>query len=143
MQKSDQSAIFNLFHDGTFLSFRREAEDINFCIEIQYLAAMVNPAYTHFMGSFKNCRQFSLRLWEEEKKYDEDIDLISTLLMNMEISNSTFENTQVIVHCISEVEGHAGSSLIFSCENVILFDEGQREVTFSELQVVSHRYWNP
>jgi hypothetical protein len=28
MQKSDQSAIFNIFHDGTFLSLQREADDI-------------------------------------------------------------------------------------------------------------------
>jgi hypothetical protein len=143
MQKADQSTIFNILHDGTFLSFQREVDDIHFRVEIRYLAAMVYPTYTSFTGIFKNCQQFLLQLWEEEKKYYEDIDVISTILMNAEISSSTFEDTQVIVQCLNEEEGHAGSSLIFSCESVILFDEGQREVTFDELQEISHRYWNP
>jgi hypothetical protein len=142
MQKSDQSAIFNIFHDGTFLSVQREADDIVFRIEIQYLAAMIDPAYSYFTGIFKNCRQFLLQLWGEDKKCYEDIDRISMLLMNMEISRSIFENTQVVVHCLSEEEEHVGSSLIFSCESVMLFDEGQRGVTFDELQEISRRYWN-
>ncbi len=141
MQKSDQSTICNIFHDGTFLSFQREVDGIHFRIEIQYLAAMIDPAYTYFTGTFKNCRQFLLQLWEEEKKYYEDIDIISTLLMNMEIYSSTFEDAQVVVHCLREEEEHAGSSLIFSCESVIIFDEGQREVTLGELQEISCRYW--
>ncbi len=142
MQKSDQSAIFNILHDGTFLTFQKEADGIDFRIEIQYLAAMVDPTYTYFTGVFKNCQRFLLQLWEDEKKYYEDIDLISTLLVNMEISSSSFEKMRVFIHCISEEKEHAGASLIFICESVILFDEGQREVTLSELQELGCRYWS-
>jgi protein tyrosine phosphatase len=141
MLKSDQTAIFNIFHDGVFLSLEREKENMHFQIQIQYLAEMIDPMYTYFTGVLQNCRHFSLQVWNDENRNYEDIDMISSLLMNLEISRAVFENENVLVHCLSEENGNAGGSLIFSCENIVIFDEGKRKISIEELQEIYHRYW--
>lgn len=63
-----QSAIFNTFHDGGFLFLRRNKRDIDFQIEIQYLASIIDPTYTYFQGTLINCHQCAFEPWVRKKR---------------------------------------------------------------------------
>lgn len=136
-----QSTIFNAFHDGSFLLLRRNKRDIEFQVEIQYLASTIDPTYTHFRGTLINCRQCAFDLWDEEKARYEDLDVISGLLIDMEISNARYEGDHVYVHCLGD-QNYSGGTLSFACDAIRIFDEGGKELSIDELCALAEQYWN-
>jgi hypothetical protein len=58
--------------------------------------------------------------------------VISTLLINMEISNARFEGGYVYVHCLGD-QNYSGGTLSFSCDAIGIFDKGDKEFSLDEL----------
>jgi|GEM_PF-1410954 hypothetical protein len=135
-----QSAIFNTFHDGGFLFLRRNKRDIDFQIEIQYLASIIDPTYTYFQGTLINCHQCAFEPWGKEKARYEDIDSINTAIIDMEISNARVEDNRLYIHCLGDQQT-IGGSLSVSCDSIAIFDEGGKEILVDELLELARRYW--
>jgi hypothetical protein len=138
MNKLQQTTLFNLFHDGSVLSLHRKKQDIELHIDIQYLAEIVDPAYTYFRVVLQNCRECALRLWDDEERYYDDEHIMNMLLRDMEIARASIEHDQVHVHCVGGPK-NPGGSLIISCGSILLFDEGGQEIMLASLQEVARR----
>lgn len=66
MLREVQADIFDKFHDGSFTKFLRCNEDVDFIIDIQYLAETVNSKFTSFSGKLKNCSKLEFIVWGKE-----------------------------------------------------------------------------
>lgn len=136
-----QSHVFNLFHDGCFTSIRRAENNIEFQVEVQYLAEMIDPAYTYLLGVLRNCQYCVFELWTNDQTHYEDINVINELIANMEISDASHENERISVHCLGDQKS-IGGTLVFVCDEILLFDEGGKAIALEELQKMTRRYWD-
>jgi hypothetical protein len=134
----DQRDFFSIFHDGDFTTLQRKGNDIEFQVEIAYLAEIRDPTYTTFSVALKNCHYCALEIWD--KMRDEDINVINTYIKDMEIRSANCENNQIHVICADYFQS-SGGYFIFSCERVVVFDEGGKEITLDELKDIATRYW--
>jgi hypothetical protein len=136
----EQCGFFTLFHDGGFTPFQRKGNDIEFQVDIAYLAEIIDPTYTYFSTTLKNCRYCAFESWDDKKVRDEDVNAINTYIEDMEILSANCENNQMHVMC----HGHRksiGGYFIFLCDSMVVLDEGGKEVTFDELKGIARRYW--
>lgn len=140
IQKSEeQCRLFNTFHDGGFTSFQRRGNDIEFQVDIAYLAELIDPTYTYFSAILKNCHYFAFESWGDDKVHDEDINAINTYIEDIEILRANCENNQLHVICHGQRKS-VGGSVIFLCDRIVVLDEGGKEATFDELDEIARRY---
>ncbi|GHO50936.1 hypothetical protein [Ktedonospora formicarum] len=145
MDKDQQVDVFNIFHDGGIVQLQRKnTNDIELQVDILYLAEMVNPTYTHFIAILKSCGSFFFDTWERDntsKRYD-DVQELQTLLEDMDVLSAEYKDGVIEVCCWSDDEKIAGGLLSFSCEDIALFDEGGKEMSFVELEAIARQYWD-
>lgn len=132
--------IFNMFHDGDFVSLERNNQDVGFQIEIQFLAELVQPDYTFFRGILKNCQICQFKRWEDTETIIEDIEVINALIKGMEILRARLDRGKIAVNCQGMKNENRGGDFIFACDDIELFDQGGRFVTEEELQVLSQKF---
>lgn len=135
---ADQCDFFSIFHDGSFTTLQRKGNDIEFQVDIAYLAEIIDPTYTTFSVALRNCHSCALEIWDKIR--DEDITVINTYIEDMEILSAICENNQVHVICAGHFKS-SGGYFIFSCERVVVFDEGGKEITLDELKDIATLYW--
>lgn len=144
MDKDQQVDVFNIFHDGGIARLRRKnTNDIELRVDILYLAEMVNPAYTHFTAILKNCSSIFFDTWEWDntsKRY-EDMHELHVLLEDMSVLGAEHKDGMIKVECALNDEKIAGGLLSILCEDIVLFDEGGKEMSFVALEAIARQYW--
>jgi len=136
----DQCDFFSIFHDGGFTTLQRKGNDIEFQVDIEYLAEIIDPTYTAFSVALKNCHYCAFESWDDNKVRDENLDSLNTYISDMEISKADCANDLINVVCLDSRK-NSGGFFFFSCGRVVVFDEGGREITLDELKDIASRYW--
>lgn len=134
-----QADIFDKFHDGSFTKFLRCNEDVNFIIDIQYLAETVNSKFTSFSGKLKNCSKLKFIVWGKELEAIDDLKTLGTL--DLEIISAKVTENKIAIGCYTS-DGNCGGDLVFKADDIMIFDEIGHEITNDELNNISQSYWN-
>lgn len=79
-----------------------------------------------------------IRTLGKEKARYENIESISTAIKDMEISNARIENDCLYIHCLGDQQT-IGGSLSVSCDAIVIFDEGGKEISVDELLELARR----
>ena len=142
MTKQEQAKLLSEFHDGAFEQFEIKGEDIEFQIEIRYLAEVITPSYTYFQIILKHCELFVLTLWDERNSFYEDFHVIGLLLGDKNILSAEVEDNYVGILCRG---GYStpGAYLKILCDSIVVFDGGGRHVTLDELIEISRQSYDP
>jgi hypothetical protein len=141
MVLEEQSDIFCIFHDGNFINFNQLHADIEFTVEIQFLARLINPAFTCFKGLLQNCAKLEYHVKDREQKTIWIIDDLDNLgLLRLEIAYAEFMDKHIAIGCYSHDEGYNGDLVIYT-ENIIIYDEMGREVTLNKLDEICNLGW--
>lgn len=139
MNTVDIVGILNVFHDGSFVVFSRSGQNIEFVVDIQYLAEKIHPTFKTFKGVFMDCENIVFRISGGKEVLITDLDIISKL--ELEISKAELEDERIKISCFSNKEG-TGGDLLITCEDFLIFDEVDMKVTFELLRKICHEYWN-
>ncbi|WFR57101.1 hypothetical protein QA584_26390 [Anaerocolumna sp. AGMB13025] len=134
-----QADIFDKFHDGSFTKFLRCNEDVDFIIDIQYLAETVNSKFTSFSGKLKNCSKLEFIVWGKEFEAIDDLKTLGTL--DLEIISAKVIDNKIAIEC-NTYDGNCGGDLILIADDIMIFDESGNEIIYDELNNISRRYWN-
>ncbi|MGN6713200.1 hypothetical protein [Anaerocolumna jejuensis] len=133
-----QADIFDKFHDGSFTKFIRCNEDVEFIIDIQFLAETVNTKFTSFSGKLKNCSKLEFIAWGKELEAIDDLKTLGTL--DLEIISAKVIDNKIAIGCYTS-DSNCGGDLVLKADDIIIFDESGHEITCDELNIVSQRYW--
>jgi hypothetical protein len=139
MNLEEQSDIFCIFHDGYFKQFNKIGNDIEFIVQIEYLAKIINPNFTIFKGLLKNCKRMEYEIKNENYTIIRDLDVLSKL--NLEIGYAKSDNLCIKVESYSDEE-QCGGNLIIVTENIIIFDESGQDILLNKLDEICKLYWN-
>jgi len=134
-----QADIFDKFHDGSFTKFLRCNEDVDFTIDIQYLAETVNSKFTSFSGKLKKCSKLEFIVWGKELKAIDDLKTLGSL--DLEIISAKLIDNKIAIGCYTS-GGNCGGDLVFIADDIIISDERGQEINFDKLNDISQRYWN-
>lgn len=134
-----QVDIFNNFHDGSISKFLRCNEDIDFIIDIRYLAETVNSKFALFSGKLKNCSKLEFILWGKEDEAIDDLKTLGTL--DLEIISAKVIDNKIAIGCYTS-GSNCGGDLVLKADDIMIFDESGHEITRDELNNISHCYWN-
>lgn len=134
-----QADIFDKFHDGSFTKFQRFNEDVNFIIDIQYLAETINSKFTSFSGKLKNCSKHEFIVWGKELEVMDDLNTIGTL--HLEIISAKVIDNKIAIGCYT-CDGNCGGDLVLIADDIMIFDESGHDITHDELNIISQSYWN-
>lgn len=135
----NQCNIFRAFHDGSFEKIIRNKSDIEFLIDIKYLAELVKPSFSFFKCKLKGCRKFEFHIWGEEGRIINDLNSLEKLYL--EILNAEVVDNYISIQCATNDES-CGGNLIFIAENIIIFDEDGQEISHNELDKLCKLYWD-
>jgi hypothetical protein len=138
MDTEEQKDIFNIFHDGSFTSFRQVDNDIHFEVDLEYLAQMFHPDYHLFKGILKNCRRLAFIFWDEV--IIEDRDAINALVDELEIARADCDADGVRVFCNRSVP-LLGGYFVVVCDAIHLFDEGGQATSIDDISKMCQDYW--
>jgi hypothetical protein len=134
-----QADIFDKFHDGSFTKFLRCNKDVDFIIEIQYLAETVNSKFTSFSGKLKNCSKLEFIVWGKELEAIDDLKTLGTL--DLEIISAKVIDNKIAIGCYTS-GGNCGGDLVLIADDIMILDESGHEITYDELNNISQSYWN-
>lgn len=134
-----QADIFNKFHDGRFTKFLRCKADVDFLIDIQYLAETVNSEFTSFSGKLKNCSKLEFIVWGKEHEGIDDLKILG--ILDLEIISAKAIDNKIAIGCYLS-GGNCGGDLVFIADDIVMFDESGQEINFDKLNDISKRYWN-
>jgi len=140
MENSKKATIFDMFHDGSFLSMSKSDQDVIFEIDIEYLAELIQSEYTTFSGILMKCQQYRFEPWEGGI-IEEDIRVISASIKGMEIGGGEPDKEMTVVKCLGGEKRHKyiGGDFIFSCDAIEIFDQAGLPVTFEKLEELSRK----
>lgn len=138
MFSQNQANIFCIFHDGSFTEFSKNQSDIEFTIDIQYLAELINPKFSVFKGKLKNCTKLQYHVWGKEHKVIYDLNTLGVLYL--EIAHAEVTDNYITVKCFSD-DVNCGGDLMIIADDIIIYDEAEQEVTFDKLKETSKLYW--
>lgn len=132
-----QADIFDKFHDGIFTKFLRCNEDVDFTIDIQYLAETVNMKYTSFSGKLKNCSKLEFIAWGKELEAIDDLETLGT--MDLKIISAKVIDNKIDIGCYT-YDGNCGGDLVLIVDDIMIFDESGHEIIYDELNNISQSY---
>lgn len=133
-----QAEIFNIFHDGCLIKFIRSQNDVEFIVDIQYLAELINSKYTLLKGVLKNCTKLELKQWGTEDSIICDLHTLE--LLNLEIISAEVIYNSISIKCYFN-GGNNGGELTLITDDIVLFDESGVELTFEMIYEASKCYW--
>ncbi|WP_160680559.1 hypothetical protein [Clostridium sp. C8-1-8] len=139
MNLENQATIFSIFHDGIFANFKTNSEDIEFTIEIHYLAQVMHPSFNLFKGVFKNCTKFEYHVWGEENSIIYTLDTL--IKLDLEINDAKVVDDHIEIICLTDDNNHGGNLLI-KAEDIILSDEDDHIITVNKLTEICKAYWD-
>ncbi|WML34972.1 hypothetical protein [Clostridium sp. OS1-26] len=138
MVLENQADIFSIFHDGSFTKFIKNQSDVEFIIEIEYLAELINPMFSLFKGKLKNCTKLEYHVWGEEHRI---IDNLSTLgALDLEVLYAEVKGNYIEAKCFDDE--NCGGDLVIVTDDIIIFDENNQEVLLNKLVEICKSYWN-
>jgi hypothetical protein len=139
MNLESQANIFSIFHDGSFANFKTNNEDIEFTIEIHYLAQMINPRFNLFNGILRNCTKFEYHVWDQENSIIYNLDTL--IKLDLEINDAKVVDDHIEIICLTDDDNHGGN-LIIKAEDIIISDEDNEEITVTNLTEICKAYWD-
>jgi hypothetical protein len=138
MRLDIQADMFNIFHDGCLIKFTRSQNDVEFTVDIQYLAEMINSKYSLIKGVLRNCTKLEFKEWGTEDSIIYDLHTLE--MMNFEIISAEVINDVVSIKCYFG-SGNNGGELILITDDIVLFDESGKKLTYEMISEASNRYW--
>lgn len=138
MVLKNQADILSIFHDGNFTKFIKNQRDVEFTIEIEYLAELISPMFSIFKGKLKKCTKLEYHVWGEEHMIIDNLNTLGTL--ELEISDVEVKGNYVGVKCLDDK--NCGGDLVIVTEDITIFDENNQEVTLNKLIEICKSYWD-
>jgi len=138
MKVADQRSIFNLFHDGSIIEIQKIKTGILLKMEIQYLAQMINSGYDNFLIELVNCSSFNFLNWENDSLIS---DLQEIAEMEPEVLSCSLQEINDLVIACNTFDGPGGCLNIIT-DNINIYDQSKKLVTFEQLDSISARYWD-
>lgn len=132
----EQIDMFNMFHDGTIIALVKEENSINFEIDIPYLAELINPEFSSFKGKLMECTEFCYKEWDEDSPI---ADLASIEKLDLGILDAKLHTEGSIV--VSCWNSNLGGELTIKAEDIIIYDQSNRMISYKELIDLCHSYW--
>lgn len=134
----NQADIFSIFHDGNFTKFIRNQRDVEFTIEIEYLAELINPIFSLFKGKLKNCTKLEYHVWGKEHVIIDNLNTLGAL--ELEVLDAEVKGNYIGVKCLDDK--NYGGDLVIVTDGITIFDENNQEVTLNKLIEICKSYWD-
>ncbi len=151
MIKQEMADVFSIFHDGAIESHVGDKSCLKLKIDCTYLAELINPSYTCFYVELNNIKEIKLDTYSKENTDNNPEELPNILCdiddifeEEIDIYDANVEGNYVQVNCwiYSDKAKYVANSLKFDCDNLSIFDENNKPITFAELCQIGEKYWS-
>jgi hypothetical protein len=139
MNLRDQASLFSRFHDGILVKIEKQEDNVFFQVDIQYIAAIINPDYEYFNGYLKHCSELIFIGWSGETIFDLS-NLEENENIQPDIMDAEFKGDLVEVYC--SIVPDYGGWLKFKAEDIKIFDQDNNPITLQQIKECCTQYWS-
>lgn len=137
--------LFSIFHDGLLAVDSCNGERLNLAVEIEYLAARINPTYRKFHLHLFGVRDLRFSTWPRDHgAHSETLTGLDQIFRSpLEVLESRIDGQFIVAVCNqpSSDAAFCGGELRIRCSYVTVSDESGRFYSIRELQELSESYW--
>lgn len=137
--------LFNIFHDGGIAHYRMIGQDLELTVEIQYLAALVQPHFQGFSVLLSNVRDLAFRAWTIEQSAQSPLLIRHSEIFEpeLEILGAEIEGDVLSITCGRPIDryDHSGGHLILRADSAQVFDEAGKSYSIEALGDLCGAYW--
>lgn len=137
--------LFNIFHDGGIAHYRMIDQDLELKVEIQYLAALVQPHFQSFSVLLCNARDIGFRAWTIEHSADTAMLTRHSEIFEpeLEILGAEITGDALSISCGRPIDScdHSGGHLFLTADAAQVVDEAGKSYSIKELGDLCGAYW--
>ena len=140
------SDMFSVFHDGGIVLTTVKGVNLEFEIEIGYLAGRIKSEYQIFRLTLFNVRNLSFKTWPKSSEALPDLFSSASQIFEpeLEVLSCEIEGDflKVICNQASEIYSYCGGELLLQADSAVVTDEGGKSYSIVELRQLCKDYWD-
>jgi hypothetical protein len=138
--------VFSLLHDGRVVRAELRGDNLQFEVEIRYLAELVRPTFEKFAVTVFGVRAVSFVTWPNDATAPAGTLTSATEIFQapLQILSGESEGGRVRVVCNqpSSAFEYCGGDLYFQAEGAVVRDEAGTEYPIEGLRALAQTYWS-